>query len=226
MRRSTKRSAARARRDRSCSGRRRKKILVAIAACSRGIRCSPCIGAAGPSARLPRLAFIQPDRAGLPALDRYASLQMPDGIAEDRRRDRCDARLQASLPALPDRAGLRRAVPRRAGRRRAGRHPRAGGAGRHAHHVRRSGLLQRADARAADRRSAASRIPAADLRRDHQGRAPARASRAAAGAGADRLPVRHERGRVGRRRGAGEAGEGAHARRLHRGRGAVPRRPG
>ena len=30
-------------------------------------------------ARLPRLDFIQPDRAGLPALDRYASLQMPDG---------------------------------------------------------------------------------------------------------------------------------------------------
>jgi radical SAM superfamily enzyme YgiQ (UPF0313 family) len=30
-------------------------------------------------APLPRLAFIQPDRTGLPALDRYASLQMPDG---------------------------------------------------------------------------------------------------------------------------------------------------
>ena len=28
---------------------------------------------------LPRLNFIQPDRAGLPSLDRYASLQMPDG---------------------------------------------------------------------------------------------------------------------------------------------------
>ena len=27
----------------------------------------------------PELAFIQPDRAGLPALDRYATLQMPDG---------------------------------------------------------------------------------------------------------------------------------------------------
>ena len=31
------------------------------------------------SASLPRLAFIQPDRAGLPSLDRYASIQMPDG---------------------------------------------------------------------------------------------------------------------------------------------------
>lgn len=29
--------------------------------------------------QLPRLSFIQPDRSGLPALDRYASLQMPDG---------------------------------------------------------------------------------------------------------------------------------------------------
>ena len=32
-----------------------------------------------PHSALPRLNFIQPDRAGLPALDRYASLQMPDG---------------------------------------------------------------------------------------------------------------------------------------------------
>ena len=31
------------------------------------------------SKNLPRLDFVQPDRAGLPALDRYASLQMPDG---------------------------------------------------------------------------------------------------------------------------------------------------
>lgn len=28
---------------------------------------------------IPRLEFIQPDRTGLPALDRYASLEMPDG---------------------------------------------------------------------------------------------------------------------------------------------------
>ena len=32
-----------------------------------------------PLAPLARLAFIPPDRTGLPALDRYASLQMPDG---------------------------------------------------------------------------------------------------------------------------------------------------
>jgi len=34
---------------------------------------------ASTEAPLRRLQFIQPDRAGLPALDRYASLQMPDG---------------------------------------------------------------------------------------------------------------------------------------------------
>lgn len=32
-----------------------------------------------PLQRIPRLQFIQPDRVGLPSLDRYASLQMPDG---------------------------------------------------------------------------------------------------------------------------------------------------
>jgi len=42
------------------------------------------LGASGASSAmgakpLPRLAFIQPDRTGLPALDRYASLRMPDG---------------------------------------------------------------------------------------------------------------------------------------------------
>jgi radical SAM superfamily enzyme YgiQ (UPF0313 family) len=40
---------------------------------------SPAPGTGHPAPNLPRLAFIQPDRAGLPALDRYASLQMPDG---------------------------------------------------------------------------------------------------------------------------------------------------
>lgn len=32
-----------------------------------------------PRSNIARLTFIQPDRAGLPPLDRYASLQMPDG---------------------------------------------------------------------------------------------------------------------------------------------------
>ncbi len=34
---------------------------------------------ARPTSVLPRLQFIQPDRSGLPPLDKYASLQMPDG---------------------------------------------------------------------------------------------------------------------------------------------------
>src|SRR5215213_5955351 len=33
----------------------------------------------GVPSQLPRLNFIQPDRSGLPSLDRYAALQMPDG---------------------------------------------------------------------------------------------------------------------------------------------------
>jgi radical SAM superfamily enzyme YgiQ (UPF0313 family) len=45
---------------------------------------APAPGSAGAKApalqtSLPRLNFIQPDRSGLPSLDRYASLQMPDG---------------------------------------------------------------------------------------------------------------------------------------------------
>jgi radical SAM superfamily enzyme YgiQ (UPF0313 family) len=35
-----------------------------------------------PLRTIPRLQFIQPDRSGLPALDRYASLQMPDGTTK------------------------------------------------------------------------------------------------------------------------------------------------
>ncbi|HYE87828.1 MAG TPA: radical SAM protein, partial [Vicinamibacterales bacterium] len=36
-------------------------------------------GATAATQAIPRLAFIQPDRSGLPALERYASLQMPNG---------------------------------------------------------------------------------------------------------------------------------------------------
>ena len=44
-------------------------------------------GALAPSStmshpKLPKLRFVQPDRTGLPALDRYASLQMPDGTSK------------------------------------------------------------------------------------------------------------------------------------------------
>ena len=67
------------------SGREFEADLLAIARAlapraggetSRGnaIACGP-----GPATTIPRLALIQPDRRGLPALDHYASLQMPDG---------------------------------------------------------------------------------------------------------------------------------------------------
>ncbi|MDP2319994.1 MAG: CUAEP/CCAEP-tail radical SAM protein [Acidobacteriota bacterium] len=42
------------------------------------VGASGALGASGANP-LPRLAFIQPDRTGLPALGRYASLRMPDG---------------------------------------------------------------------------------------------------------------------------------------------------
>ncbi|MDP2390443.1 MAG: CUAEP/CCAEP-tail radical SAM protein, partial [Acidobacteriota bacterium] len=42
---------------------------------------SGALGALGANP-LPRLAFIPPDRTGLPPLDRYASLQMPDGSSK------------------------------------------------------------------------------------------------------------------------------------------------
>jgi hypothetical protein len=35
-----------------------------------------------PGRELPRLTFVQPDRTALPALDRYASLQMPNGTSK------------------------------------------------------------------------------------------------------------------------------------------------
>jgi radical SAM superfamily enzyme YgiQ (UPF0313 family) len=47
--------------------------LAAGAPRGRALHTSPAI---------PRLQFIQPDRAGLPALERYASLQMPDGTTK------------------------------------------------------------------------------------------------------------------------------------------------
>ncbi len=68
-------------------------------------------------------------------------------------------------------------------------------------------------------------VPASDLRRDHQDRAPAQASRAAAAPARDRLPVRHQRSGVDGRRGTGEARQRPHARRFHRGRARVPVAP-
>ncbi len=106
---------------------------------------------------IPRLQFIQPDRSTLLPLQRYAALQMPDGSRRVGRRHRRDARLQAPVPSLPDRAGLPRRVSRDPGRRRAGRRAGAGRGRRPAHLVWRSGFLQRPDARAPRRRAACAR---------------------------------------------------------------------
>ncbi len=54
--------------------------LVAAAGRAGGANGAGEAGRAGEAGGvLPRLAFIQPDRSGLPPLTRYASLQMPDG---------------------------------------------------------------------------------------------------------------------------------------------------
>ena len=62
----------------------------------------------------------------------------------------------------------------------------------------------------------AARVPGPHLRRHHQDRAPAEASRPAADVARHRVPVHHERRGVGGRRGAWQVAEGAHARRLPR----------
>lgn len=66
------------------------------------------------STSIPRLDFIQPDRSGLPALERYASLQMPDGSskivgATDATRG-CKHRCR-HCPIVPVYNGQFRAVP-------------------------------------------------------------------------------------------------------------------
>ena len=67
-----------------------------------------------PLRNLPKLAFIQPDRGGLPSLDRYASLAMPDGSnkivgATDATRG-CKHRCR-HCPIVPVYDGQFRAVP-------------------------------------------------------------------------------------------------------------------
>ena len=67
-----------------------------------------------PLQKLPRLEFIQPDRSGMPSLDRYASLQMPDGSskivgATDATRG-CKHRCR-HCPIVPVYDGQFRAVP-------------------------------------------------------------------------------------------------------------------
>ena len=106
----------------------------------------------------------------LPALDKYAALQMPDGtrrVVGYTEASRGCKHLCRHCPIVPVYGGQFRVV---AGRRHAGRHRHAGRAGRAAHHVRRSGLLQRpAHARRLVERWRAS--SPAQLRRHDQGRA-------------------------------------------------------
>ena len=82
------------------------------------------------AAPVPRLTFVQPDRSGSAAAVEVCVAADARWHAAGGGGHRGDARVQAPVPALPNRPGVRRAVPRGAGRRGAGRHPRAGGAGR------------------------------------------------------------------------------------------------
>ena len=164
----------------------------------------------------------RPSAIGLPPLARYATLQCGDGTANGRLH-RGEPRLQAPLPPLSDRAGLRRPLPRRAGRRRDGGH-RAQVAPAPQHIT-----FGDPDFFNGPRTPMAivaalhARVPRRHLRRDDQGRAPAAASRPSAAAARHRLRVRDHRGRVVRRRRARAAREGTHARGLRRGRRALSR---
>jgi Radical SAM superfamily len=53
--------------------------LVELVASPADSQPAPANPGAGPARTLPRLQFVAPDRQGLPELDRYAALQMPDG---------------------------------------------------------------------------------------------------------------------------------------------------
>ena len=138
-----------------CRRRARRRVRSRISSTSRRASltatCRPqpaptTIVRRSPHRRTARLAFRVPARDGLPPLSRYATLQM----AGERRTvgyTRGEPRLQASLPALPDRAGLRRPVSRRPADVVLADIRAQVAAGRPAHHLRRSRLLQRAHAR-------------------------------------------------------------------------------
>ena len=128
--------------------------------------------------------------------------------------------LPAYLHALPDRADLPGQHACRAGRDRACRRRPAGRGRRAAHHVRRPGFPQWPDTCAPRDRGPDVAASRRQLRRDHQGRAPARASRSARPARRHALRLRHLRRRGVRRRGARASPEGPHGRRRaprHRG---------
>ena len=128
--------------------------------------------------------------------------------------DRGQPRVQTSLPALPDRAGLQRRVPHCEPRRGDGGCAAAGSGGRAAYFVRRSGLFQRNTPCDGAGGRISCRISRCDLRRDHQDRAFAEIRAAFDDAARHGLPVRDQRGGVGRRRNLAAAGQRPHARGL------------
>ena len=70
--------------------------------------------ASSPEPRIPRLAFIQPDRSTLPPLHRYAALQMPDGtrrVVGSTEATRGCKHLCRHCPIVPVYRGLFRAIP-------------------------------------------------------------------------------------------------------------------
>ena len=151
--------------------------------------------AAGAStARVPRVQFLVPDRAGPAGADDVRDAPVghrtPDG-----RLHRGQPRLQASLPPLSDRAGLRRPLSRRPGRHRHGRRSRAGRRRRQHITFGDPDFFNGIGHALAVVERFAGEFPGVSLRRHDQGRAPARARRRAAAPARHRLRVRHERGR-------------------------------
>ena len=79
-----------------------------------GGRTTAPAASSGETQHLPRLAFIQPDRAGLLSLERYASLRMPDGsrrIIGSTDATRGCKHLCRHCPVVPVYRGRFRAIP-------------------------------------------------------------------------------------------------------------------
>ena len=178
---------------------------------------------AGSSPRRAREAELP--RASTPRApwDQEVRARRAGGAPRSRGVRRGQPRLQASLPPLPDPAGLRRPVLRRPGRDGAGRRAPAGRGRRQPRDVRRPGFPQRSAPRPGRGARAARRVSIRDVRLHRQGRAPAARAPAPAGAGRARLRVhRHGRG-VARRSRARPSRQGPHA---QRSRGRAGRCPG
>ena len=81
---------------------------------SRNPSAEPRAPSPEPRTRIPRLALIQPDRAGLPELTKYASLRMPDGtrrVMGSTDATRGCKHLCRHCPIVPVYAGQFRVVP-------------------------------------------------------------------------------------------------------------------